>query len=79
MYDLGDRERVFLFVRRGSVRTGTMTDNGLEIIYNIRKEGDVVGELCCLGPFRRDRAVAVEALGAIGEIHREQADHTVDV
>jgi hypothetical protein len=44
-----------------------MSDNGLEIIYNIRKDGDLVGELCCLGPSRRDRAVAVEALGAIGE------------
>jgi hypothetical protein len=44
-----------------------MSDNGLEIIYNIRKDGDLVGEQCCLGPSRRDRAVAVEALGAMGE------------
>jgi hypothetical protein len=44
-----------------------MSDNGLEIIDNIRKDGDVGGYLCCLVAFRRDRAVAVEALRAIGE------------
>ena len=65
MYELGDSERAFFFVRRGIVKTGTITDNGREIIYDIRKDGDVVGELCCLEPPRRDRAVAVELTEAI--------------
>ena len=65
MYDLGDRERTFFFVRRGIVKTGTITDNGREIIYDVRKDGDVAGELCCLEPPRRDRAVAVEATEAV--------------
>ena len=65
MYDLGDSERVFFFVRRGIVKTGTITDDGREIIYDVRKIGDVAGELCCLEPPRRDRAVAVEATEAV--------------
>ncbi len=48
-----------------SVKTGTITDNGREIIYAVRKDGDVAGELCCLEPPRRDRAVAVQATEAI--------------
>jgi cAMP-binding proteins - catabolite gene activator and regulatory subunit of cAMP-dependent protein kinases len=65
MYDLGDRERTLFFVRRGVVKTGTITENGREIIYDIRKPGDVAGELCCLERPRRDRAVAVEATEAV--------------
>ena len=65
MYDLGDRERTLFFVRSGVVRTGTITENGREIIYDVRKEGDVVGELCCLERPRRDRAVALEAAEAV--------------
>lgn len=65
MYELGDSERAFFFVRRGIVKTGTITDNGREIIYDIRKEGDVAGELCCLDSPRRDRAVALELTEAI--------------
>lgn len=65
MYDLGDGERTFFFIRRGLVKTGTIIDNGREIIYDIRKDGDVAGELCCLEPPRRDRAVAVEPTEAV--------------
>lgn len=65
MYDLGDRERTLFFVRSGVVKTGTITENGREIIYDVRKEGDVVGELCCLERPRRDRAVALEAVEAV--------------
>jgi hypothetical protein len=56
-----------------------MSDNGLEIIYNIRKDGDLLGELCCLGlpdgiaPWRSKRS------GLLGRIHREQGDHPGDV
>lgn len=65
MYELGDSERTFFFVRRGMVKTGTITDSGREIIYDIRKDGDVAGELCCLEPPRRDRAVALEPTEAV--------------
>lgn len=65
IYDLGDRERTLFFVRSGVVKTGTITENGREIIYDVRKEGDVVGELCCLERPRRDRAVALEAAEAV--------------
>src|SRR5687768_9990784 len=64
IYELGDSERTFFFVRRGIVKIGTITDNGREIIYDVRKDGDVVGELCCLESPRLDRAVAVEATEA---------------
>jgi len=65
LYELGDRERTFFFVRHGVVKVGTITDDGREIIYDIRKDGDVVGELCAMEPVRRDRAVVVERTEAI--------------
>lgn len=65
MYELGDSRRDFFFIRRGIVKTGTITDKGREIIYDIRKDGDVAGELCCLEAPRRDRAVAVELTEAV--------------
>jgi CRP-like cAMP-binding protein len=60
IYDLGDTQRALWFVRRGVVKVGTITADGREIIYDVRKEGDVVGELCAFVPVRRDRAVVVE-------------------
>jgi CRP-like cAMP-binding protein len=65
LYELGDREQTFFFVRHGVVKVGTITDDGREIIYGIRKDGDVVGELCVVEPVRRDRAVVVERTQAI--------------
>ncbi|HZD54091.1 MAG TPA: Crp/Fnr family transcriptional regulator, partial [Woeseiaceae bacterium] len=65
LYDLGDTERNFLFIVRGVVKTGTITDSGREIIYDIRKEGDIVGEMCALESIRTDRAVALEPTQAI--------------
>jgi CRP/FNR family transcriptional regulator, cyclic AMP receptor protein len=60
VYDLGDTQRALWFVRGGVVKIGTITADGREIIYDVRKEGDVVGELCAFEPVRRDRAVVVE-------------------
>jgi CRP-like cAMP-binding protein len=45
VYDLGETQRALWFVRRGVVKVGTITAEGREIIYDVRKEGDVVGEL----------------------------------
>jgi CRP/FNR family cyclic AMP-dependent transcriptional regulator len=61
LYDVGAKERTFFFIRRGFVKVGTVTQDGREIIYDIRKDGDVAGELCASHPVRRDRAVALEA------------------
>jgi CRP/FNR family transcriptional regulator, cyclic AMP receptor protein len=60
IYDLGETQRALWFVRRGVVKVGTITSDGREIIYDVRKDGDVVGELCAFEPVRRDRAVVVE-------------------
>lgn len=61
IYDAGDKSRTFFFIQRGFVKVGTITEDGNEIIYDIRKEGDVVGELCACELPRRDRAVVLEA------------------
>ncbi len=60
VYDLGDTQRALWFVRKGVVKIGTITADGREIIYDVRKDGDVVGELCTFQSVRRDRAVVVE-------------------
>jgi len=65
VYELGETQRALWFVRSGVVRIGTITADGREIIYDVRKEGDVVGELCAFEPVRRDRAVVVEQAGLI--------------
>ena len=65
LYEMAERERIMYFVRRGVVKVGTVTSSGREIIYDLRKAGDVVGELCALEAVRHDRAVAVERTDAI--------------
>jgi len=40
--------------------------DGREVIYDVRKSGDVIGELCAAEPLRPDRAVALEETEAIG-------------
>ncbi len=46
-------------MRSGVVKTGTITRDGREIVYDLRKERDVIGELCAVHALRRDRAVAL--------------------
>jgi CRP-like cAMP-binding protein len=65
IYELGDKERVLFFIRHGVVKTGSITDDGREIIYDLRKDGEVVGELCAQESVRRDRAVAIERTEAV--------------
>jgi len=60
VYDVGDRDRAFYFLKSGFVRIGTVAATGQEIIYDIRKSGDVFGELCASERVRPDRAVALE-------------------
>ena len=74
IYDLGDTSRTMFFIRQGVVKLGTTTDAGRDIIYDLRKGGEVVGELCAVEPVRRDRAVAVERTDAIPVTFAEVLD-----
>jgi CRP/FNR family transcriptional regulator, cyclic AMP receptor protein len=65
IYDVGDTERTLYFLGNGFVKVGTLTSDGHELIYDVRKGGDVVGELCASEPRRPDRAVALEQTDAV--------------
>ncbi len=65
IYEVGDKDRTFFFLQTGYVKVGTITSDGHELIYDVRKGGDVVGELCASEPLRPDRAVALEETEAI--------------
>jgi CRP-like cAMP-binding protein len=65
IFNIGDRDRVFFFLQSGFVKVGAITSNGREVIYDVRKGGDVVGELCASEKERPDRAVALEQTDAI--------------
>ena len=60
IYDAGEENQAFFFVQKGFVKVGSVTQDGHELIYDVRKPGDIVGELCASGQQRRDRAVALE-------------------
>lgn len=74
IYDAGDKGRTFFFVKRGIVKVGTVTEDGREIIFDLRKKGDVVGELCACESSRRDRAVALEPTEVIAVSYDEVLD-----
>lgn len=65
IYNVGDKERTLFFLQSGFVKVGTITPDGHELIYDVRKGGDVVGELCASEQQRPDRAVALEQTMAI--------------
>ena len=58
--DAGNEKRTFFFLQKGFVKVGSITEDGRELIYDVRKAGDIVGELCASGQRRQDRAVALE-------------------
>ncbi len=60
IYDVGDKNPTFFFLQKGFVKVGSITEDGHELIYDIRKAGDIVGELCASRQQRQDRAVALE-------------------
>ena len=60
IYDEGDENQMFFFLQNGFVKVGSITEDGHEVIYDVRKAGDIVGELCASGQPRQDRAVALE-------------------
>jgi CRP/FNR family transcriptional regulator, cyclic AMP receptor protein len=65
LYDVGEKERTFFFLLSGFVKVGTITLDGHELIYDVRKGGDLVGELCASQHERADRAVALEDTKAV--------------
>jgi CRP-like cAMP-binding protein len=65
IYDVGDEERTIFFLVNGFVKVGAIMATGHEVIYDVRKGGDIVGELCASEPVRVDRAVALESTDAI--------------
>lgn len=71
LYERGDSERCFFFLLSGVVKTGTITRDGREIVYDLRKERDVIGELCAIHQVRRDRAVALARTVAVAVPYEE--------
>jgi CRP-like cAMP-binding protein len=65
IYDAGDRDRTFVFLQSGFVKVGAISPAGREVIYDVRRAGDVVGELCISEQERSDRAVALEQTDTI--------------
>jgi CRP/FNR family cyclic AMP-dependent transcriptional regulator len=65
IYDVGDEKQMLFFIQSGFVKVGSITKDGHELIYDVRKAGDIVGELCASGQPRPDRAVALEQTEAI--------------
>ena len=65
IYSIGDEERTFFFLQNGFAKVGTITPSGREVIYDVRRGGDVVGELCALERRRMDQATALEPTDAI--------------
>lgn len=65
LFDVGDTRRAIFFLQSGFVKTGTITVNGHEVVHEVRKAGQTVGELCMFEPQRSGRAVALEQTDAI--------------
>jgi CRP/FNR family cyclic AMP-dependent transcriptional regulator len=66
LFDAGEKNESVFFLQSGMVKVGMVTERGREIIYDLRKAGDVAGELCLCGAERRtDRAVALEPTKAV--------------
>jgi CRP/FNR family transcriptional regulator, cyclic AMP receptor protein len=74
IYDVGEKDRTFFFLLNGFVKVGAITPGGHELIYDVRKGGDVVGELCASRHDRPDRAVALERTEAIPVPYLEMAE-----
>jgi CRP/FNR family cyclic AMP-dependent transcriptional regulator len=71
LYDVGLNEGSFFFIRSGVVKIGTITEYGEEVIFDIRKAGEVVGELSASSSPRMDRAVALEPTEAVPVSYEE--------
>lgn len=57
IYDVGEKNQTFFFLQKGFVKVGSITEDGHELSYDVRKAGDIEGELSTSGRQRQDRAV----------------------
>jgi len=71
LYDIGRNEASFFFICSGVVKVGTITETGEEVIFDVRKAGEVVGELSASASPRTDRAVALEFTEAVPVSYEE--------
>jgi CRP/FNR family transcriptional regulator, cyclic AMP receptor protein len=81
IYEVGEKDRMFFLLLSGYVKVGTITRDGHELIYDVRKGGDVIGELCASQRERPDRVIALEDTEAVPvpydevmEVMRKQPD-----
>lgn len=74
IYDVGDKSKTLFLLQNGIVKVGAFTSDGGEVIYDVRKGGDVIGELCASEQERSDRAVALEDTDAIAVPFQEIKD-----
>jgi CRP/FNR family cyclic AMP-dependent transcriptional regulator len=65
IYNVGDSDRTFVFLQNGFVKLGAISPGGHEVIYDVRKAGDIVGELSISESQRSDRCVALEQTDAV--------------
>ncbi|KQZ79070.1 hypothetical protein ASD64_11950 [Mesorhizobium sp. Root157] len=65
IYNVGDHDRVFFFIKSGFVKVGATTSSGSDVIYDLRRSGDVVGELCLTETERPDWAIALEKVETV--------------
>lgn len=71
LYDAARKGDSFFFIRSGMVKIGTIIETGEEVIFDIRKAGQVVGELSASACPRIDRAVALELTEAVPVSYEE--------
>lgn len=71
LYDVGRQGGQFFFIRSGVVKIGAVTETGEEVIFDVRKAGEVVGELSASSSPRIDRAVALELTEAVPVSYEE--------
>ena len=71
IYDAGEEQQTLFFLQKGFVKVVSITEDGHELIYDVREAGDIVGELCASAPQPQDCAVAVERTQLIAELCNE--------
>ena len=49
IYNVGDKDRTFVFLQNGFVKLGAISPGGHEVIYDVRQGGDVVGNVARSG------------------------------
>ena len=58
---MGEPAKSLFYVKRGLVKTSRIMPAGDEIILQLNRPGDILGELCFCSGERREQAVTLEA------------------